>query len=296
MGFFGLGKKKSSKTKDASNAQAAKARNIAANATKGSANTVPPNLRGLKVSVNTPLNTIEEGAEPNTPPTEKETPLLSSLNVVSGDDEEHEIVYGDNAAVRKLDYGESPLLGLDFSENSSQAAYMGPVDLDMSLDEEEPFDHVAVFRGREDPTILDIEKAQSKDDDDDLMLVEEQDDEADDFVVQENREVQEQVQEMSLLVDDDDDDNEPPPPPPSKPPPPLPERVARQLLDAFNCQTNTSTVDDRTAEPILGSFYDGMCGSKLHKRSTKRPYFSKEFTMAFLKVSMLRSFAYTALV
>jgi hypothetical protein len=51
----------------------------------------------------------------------------------------------------------------------------------------------------------------------------------------------------------------PPPPPPSKPPPPLLERVAHQLLDAFNCQTNTSAVDDRTVEPIIGLFYDGMC-------------------------------------
>jgi len=46
--------------------------------------------------------------------------------------------------------------------------------------------------------------------------------------------------------------------------------LASLLLDAFNCQTNTSAVDDRTAEPILGSFYDGICGSKLHKQSTTR--------------------------
>jgi len=175
------------------------------------------------------------GDLPTTPATEAETPspVLASLNVVSQRDEESlEIVIQGIVTDQPL-VDESPL-AVEVTPSEDVPDYQE------EEEEEEPFDQ-AEFRGPEDPTILDFEKAASK--------------------------------ELHAIKDDDD---EPPPPPP-----PLPEALARRLLGAFNCESST-TMD--ASRRIMESFYDTMCGTELHKRSSKRPYFNREFTLTFIKV------------
>lgn len=175
------------------------------------------------------------GDLPTTPVTEAETPspVLASLNVVSQRDEESlEIVIQGIVTDQPL-VDESPL-AVEVTPSEDVPDYQE------EEEEEEPFDQ-AEFRGPEDPTILDFEKAASK--------------------------------ELHAIKDDDD---EPPPPPP-----PLPEALARRLLGAFNCESST-TMD--ASRRIMESFYDNMCGTELHKRSSKRPYFNREFTLTFIKV------------
>jgi len=174
------------------------------------------------------------GDLPTTPATEAETPspVLASLNVVSQRDEESlEIVIQGIVTDQPL-VDESPL-AVEVTPSEDVPDYQE------EEEEEEPFDQ-AEFRGPEDPTILDFEKAASK--------------------------------ELHAIKDDDD---EPPPPPP-----PLPEALARRLLGAFNCESST-TMD--ASRRIMESFYDTMCGTELHKRSSKRPYFNREFTLTFIK-------------
>lgn len=232
------------------------------------------------MNVSSPSVTNEEVAEPATAATAVETPgsLLSSLNITTGDHAESlEVFYGHTEMVtnpctkenqtvepevrQRLcesshdggveEYKEHSEVQLPFKDEVSPVAstehFVGPNSGGESHaikeQDEEPFDIEAVFHGREDPTILDVEMKESE-------------------------------------RPDDDDDNDPPPPPP-----PLPELVARKLLDAFNCQSDTTSGTNNRLG--IASFYDGMCGAGLHKQNTKRPYFNKDFTMAFLKVFMM---------
>ena len=286
MRFFGLirKKKKGSTAKESVDTEEeTTTQNVAS--TSSSYKGTQSYLRGLVkvryLHVSSPLVTMEEVAEPATVATAVETPgsLLSALNIVTGDhDESLEVFYGhkemvtkpctkDNSTkepeARQLFCESSHDGGVEeYKDNSQdQLHFINKVSPVAGIDpcvgtnndgeyntkkgqDEEPFDIEAVFHGREDPTILDIEKTESQE------------------------------------PDDDDDDNEPPPPPP-----PLPELVARKLLNAFNCQSDTTTGTNNRLG--IASFYDGMCGPGLHKQNTNRPYFNKDFTMAFLKVFML---------
>ena len=246
---------------------------------------IPPALRGStrvrSKEFSSPLVTItesnDEGNAQQTVRTVRSTPsssVLSSLRVVSvssaetmaAGDESTEIVYGTPTIEETSSSGNHDEIRKQLFEAKDFPEYQ----------EEDPYD---AKMQKEDPTILDIIRSESKDEQEDIHDEEESndDDDKEEKAVKdeerqepeaetEDKEITRATAERAAPVAGTTND------------------VARRLFDAFNCNEDT-TVGTRGDSGGL-SFYDTLCAPSTTRM---RPFFDERFTLNFLQVKKLSS-------
>ena len=230
----------------------------------------PSALRMRSSNFSSPLNTIEETHdEPDqlhTGQTAKSTPsassVLSSVQVVSVNsvDAATEVVFGSNNedTVRKQLFD-----GNGQEEEDPDDQY--------DLQEDEPYD---ARLQTEDPTIIDMLRAQSPLDEEDEEKEPEKEQQGPTNVdnVPPTTTTKSSKTRAAPVVNQKQQGG------------PGSADVARRLLDAFNCDTDTTGPTKARSGPSLRpyDFYDSICGQG--DRKSRKPFFNKEFALEFLQV------------